>query len=182
MSSVGVGKEELVEFVNVFDGSEECGYSLVWFGYIHVKDAPGAGGAGASCLFHDHGHGVALVEDSEFAAGVSAGGGVSVDAPVDQDVVNVGHEGPDVACVRTDSLGIRPVLEGIQKPLDGLVVIVEIGFVETVNRTGRRNSNVGMSVQKDTLIRVQREPINTRTQRYNQNSGGSVFGRVATIV
>lgn len=51
---------------------------------------------------------------------------------------------------------------------------MKIGFVETVNGTGRWNANVGMRVQKGALVGIQGESVHSRPQRQDQYCRGSI--------
>mmetsp|Transcript_34018 Transcript_34018/g.57748 ORF Transcript_34018/g.57748 Transcript_34018/m.57748 type:complete len:355 (+) Transcript_34018:369-1433(+) len=134
-----------------------------------IARAPGPSG-----LFHDHGHGGRFVEETELAVGILGRAGVAVDAAVEEDVVDVGDHGADVA--GGDGLSVHRFgrLHVIQELLRRLIVIIEVRLIETVNVSNVRNANVGMGLQEGILIGIQRESVDSVAHGQDQHARGRV--------
>ena len=86
---------------------------------------------------------------------------ISINPTVDKHVVNICHEGPHVASVGSHSDGTRSVFEGVQITLHWFGEIVKVGLIKAVNGTSRGDANVWMSVEKDALVGIKCETVNS---------------------
>ena len=92
---------KLIQLEHILRTSQKRGHPHVYPLLLlrqHVQYPPHPRAPRSAGLLHDHGHGSRFVEEAQPPLLVVGGGGIAVDAAVDEDVVDVGHHGADVAC------------------------------------------------------------------------------------
>jgi hypothetical protein len=64
-----------------------------------------------------------------------------------------------------DTSGTGTFLQSVQVSLDGLLEIVKVCFIKTVNGTGSWDAYIGVSVQERALIWIESKAIDAGSQR-----------------
>ena len=112
--------KELVQLKDILNASQKQWSPLVNFFGLDVEYSSRAGGSSASSLFHDHGHGCAFIQESEFAIGIRPCGRITINSTIDQNVVKVGHQCANVSSRRPvyicGGMSVNSVIEYYNRP------------------------------------------------------------------
>lgn len=98
----------------------------------------------AAGVFHDHGHGRALVEDAQLALGRLLVGRVGEDATIQQSPVGVRNHGANVAGRIGLAAFLLGELQGLKVRLGLVGPVQRVAFVDTVDGSLLGDAHVGV--------------------------------------
>ena len=88
--------KELIQFKHVFNASQKYWGALVDLGRLHIQYPASSCRTSPPCLFDYHGHWSAFVQQSKLAIWIVSCRRVSVNATIDQYVVDIRHQCPNI--------------------------------------------------------------------------------------
>jgi hypothetical protein len=88
--------KELIQFKHVFNASQKYWGALVDLGRLHIQYPAPSCRTSPPCLFDYHRHWSAFVQQSKLAIWIVSCRRVSVNATIDQDVVDIRHQCPNI--------------------------------------------------------------------------------------
>ena len=162
---------ELIQLEDVFNATKERRYSLVNLCGLYRKNPPRPGRCSASGFFHDHCHRTALIQQPKLSVGIASCCRITINASVDQHVVDVGDESPYITSTGPcfDRAWAGSLLKRCEIVLHGVGKVAEVGLIERIDRTRLWNSNIFVRVKEYTLVGIESEAVDPRSHRHHED-------------
>src|SRR5215471_14515308 len=169
---------ELLGQRDVVRASDVDGHSLVDSGGLDLQNRSIPGRGLAARLLHDHGHGSALVQETQLAVrlpGIPPIGGIEIDPSFDQDPMHVGDEAAAVARRIGTALRFLRSLEVFKESPRGRMVVALLPFVGRIRFSFRGDPDRGLLQEESIPRRIQREKMSAGPGGECEGGGRSII-------